>query len=115
MAWEFKSNLPIYSQLLEMVELRIINGEYPLGSKMPSVRDLALEAAVNPNTVQKALTELEQKGFVYSQRTAGRFVTDDEEMIQRVKKEMAQEYLEEFVEKMSQIGYTTQDVKEWLS
>ena len=80
MAWDLKSDRPIYTQLVEEIELRIISGRYEAGEKLASVRDLAAEAAVNPNTMQRALAELEQRGLVYSQRTSGRFITEDKEL-----------------------------------
>lgn len=111
MSWDLKTDRPIYTQLLELIQIRIMNGTYPLGSKLPSVRELATEASVNPNTMQKALVELEQRGFVFSQRTSGRFVTEDEQMIAKVKEKLAQEYLEEFRSKMKQIGYDEEAVR----
>ena len=74
MTWHFENDRPIYTQLLEQIRLRIISGIYAAGSRLPSVRELAGEASVNPNTMQKALSELEQSGIIYSQRTSGRFV-----------------------------------------
>ena len=71
MAWQFEHDRPIYTQLLEQIRMLIISGVYPIGSRLPSVRDLAAEAAVNPNTMQKALSELERSGLIYSQRTSG--------------------------------------------
>ena len=111
MSWDLKTDRPIYTQLLELIQIRIMNGTYPLGSKLPSVRELATEASVNPNTMQKALVELEQKGFVFSQRTSGRFVTEDEQLIIKVKEKLAQEYLEEFRSKMKQIGYDEEAIR----
>ena len=78
MAWDLKSDRPIYSQLIEQIQLKIVSGVYPAGSKLPSVRDMASDASVNPNTMQRALAELENEGLLYSQRTNGRFVTEDE-------------------------------------
>jgi DNA-binding transcriptional regulator YhcF (GntR family) len=80
---------------------------YPPGDKLPAVRDLALEAAVNPNTVQRALTELERDGLVYAQRTSGRFVTEDKAVIENTKNELAMELVDAFLEKMAAIGYGT--------
>ena len=80
MTWHFDNDRPIYTQLLEQILFLIVSGQYPPGSKLPSVRDLASEASVNPNTMQRALTELERSGLIYSQRTSGRFVTEDRAM-----------------------------------
>ncbi|MBT9775384.1 GntR family transcriptional regulator [Clostridium sp. MCC353] len=110
MPWSFESDRPIYTQLLEKIRLNIISGTYPIGSKLPSVRDLAAEAAVNPNTMQKALAELERSGLIYSQRTSGRYVTEDAGMIQKIKEDMAQEKIEEFMKLMKQIGFEPEEI-----
>ena len=98
------SGRPIYAQIIERVQLDIITGHYKPGEKLPSVRDLASEAAVNPNTMQKALSELEQSGLLYTQRTSGRFITEDTELIQRMKTTLATMQVREFIHKMRQIG-----------
>ena len=77
MAWDLKSDRPIYTQLVEQIELMICSGIYPAGSKLPSVRDFAKEAGVNPNTMQRALAKLEEDGLVNTNRTSGKFVTED--------------------------------------
>ena len=110
MAWEFKSDRPIYTQLLEQIELKIISGDYKAGDRLLSVRDLAAEAAVNPNTMQRALAELERMGLVYSQRTSGRTVTEDKELIHRIKEELARQHLEEFLVTMKKLGYTKEEI-----
>lgn len=110
MPWTFESDRPIYTQLLEKIRLNIISGTYPIGSKLPSVRDLAAEAAVNPNTMQKALAELERSELIYSQRTSGRYVTEDADMIQKIKEDMAQEKIEEFMKLMKQIGFKPEEI-----
>ncbi|MEM1483761.1 GntR family transcriptional regulator [Oscillospiraceae bacterium PP1C4] len=107
MTWEFKKDRPIYSQLIEQIELRIISGTYQAGEKLPSVRDLASEAAVNPNTMQRALSELERDGLVYSQRTSGRFITEDTAMIQKAKDSLALMQIKEFFGNMRALGYDT--------
>lgn len=114
MAWTFDSERPIYTQLLEQIRLSIISGIYPPGSRLPSVRELAIDAAVNPNTMQKALSELEQSGLLYSQRTAGRFVTEDTALIEQIRQTAAQEFLSEFMEKMRQLGYQREDILNWI-
>ena len=105
MPWDLKPDSPIYLQLMEKIQLSIISGKYKAGDKLPSVRDLAAEAAVNPNTMQKALTELERIGLVYSQRTSGRFITEDNTMIQDAKRQLAKEVIQDYLIKMKQIGY----------
>ena len=106
MPWDLDNDRPIYLQLMEKIQLDIVAGVYKPGDKLPSVRDLALEAAVNPNTMQKALSELERSGLVYSQRTSGRFITEDTEMLTQMKKELATEHIQEFFQKMEQLGFS---------
>lgn len=108
MTWEIKTDRPIYLQLVEQIELRIVSGIYAVGEKLPSVRDLAVDAAVNPNTMQRALSELERSGLVYSQRTSGRFITEDATMIENMKNTLAQTQISMFFEKMEQLGYSKQ-------
>ena len=105
MPWNLKSDRPIYTQLIEQIELMIVSGIYPVGSKLPSVRDMAADAAVNPNTMQRALSQLESEGLLFSQRTSGRFVTEDGDKIMQVKKSFAVEVIREFLSKMNQLGY----------
>ena len=102
MAWELDSDRPIFIQIVERIQMEIISGKYSPGDKLPSVRDLAAVAAVNPNTMQKALTELERTGLVYSQRTSGRFITEDAKMIEELKNNLAQEQIKEFFGKYEQ-------------
>ena len=104
MNWVFNSNRPIYAQLVEQIQLGILNGEYPSGSNIPSVRTLALEAEVNPNTMQKALSELESQGLLFTNRTAGRFVTEDMKMISDLKEKKAKESITEFLDGMNALG-----------
>lgn len=110
MPWELDNERPIYLQLMERIQMDIIAGKYKPGDKLPSVRDLAVEAAVNPNTMQKALSELERNGLVYSQRTSGRFITDDEMMLEKLKKEQASYYISEFFENMRQLGFLDEEI-----
>ncbi len=104
MSWNLDSDRPIFLQIIQKIQTDIISGFYQPGDKLPSVRELASEASVNPNTMQKALSELERTGLVYSQRTSGRFITEDHKMIQHLKSELAQKIIEEFLEHMSQLG-----------
>ena len=106
MDWTFRQDLPIYTQLTEQLTLAIISGEYPAGARLPSVRDLALEAGVNPNTMQRALTELEREGLVYAQRTAGRFVTEDFDAVERARLRIADEKAAEFLAAMEKLGFS---------
>ena len=114
MAWEFKSDRPIYTQLLEKIQLMIISGKYKPGDKLPSVREFASDAAVNPNTMQRAMAELERIGLVYSNRTSGRMITDDLEKIKEIKKELAKESVNEFMQNMGRLGYSEDDIIELI-
>ena len=105
MAWELDSDRPIFIQIVERIQMEIISGKYSPGDKLPSVRDLAAVAAVNPNTMQKELTELARTGLVYSQRTSGRFITEDAKMIEELKNNLAQEQIKDFLEIMCKVGY----------
>ena len=88
----------------------IVSGVFAPGERLPSVRDLATEAGVNPNTMQRALAELERCGLVYSQRTAGRFVTEDHEMIENAKRELARRHIRAFVAAMGRLGYREEEI-----
>ena len=105
MEWKFRSDQPIYSQLVEQIKLGIVSGNFQPGERLASVRDMAAEAGVNPNTMQRALQELERDGMVYSQRTAGRFVTEDMRVIESAKKQFAEEQIRGFLEAMGKLGY----------
>ena len=109
MPWDLDNDRPIYLQLMERIQQDIIAGVYKPGDKLPSVRDLAVEAAVNPNTMQKALSELERSGLVYAQRTSGRFITEDEQMLKDMKKEQASRHIAEFFEKMRILGFRDEE------
>nr|WP_317363053.1 GntR family transcriptional regulator [uncultured Blautia sp.] len=106
MSWNLNSERPIYAQIMERITMDIISGIYTPGAKLPSVRDLAQEAGVNPNTMQKALSELERTGLLFSQRTSGRFITEDLAMIEKTKEDLASIQIKEFLEKMEHIGFT---------
>src|SRR5471030_439662 len=109
MSWNFDDDRPIYLQLMEQIRLNIISGIYKIGEKLPSVRDMAQEASVNPNTMQKALTELERTGLVFSQRTSGRFITEDSHMIKNMRDDLAREQVRKLISNMDKIGYTKQE------
>ena len=110
MDWNFRNDQPIYSQLIQRLTEAIVSGVYAPGEKLPSVRELALEAGVNPNTVQRSLTELEREGLVFSQRTAGRFVTENENMIVNAKLRIADERVSEFFRSMKTLGCGRQEI-----
>ena len=110
MDWSFRNDQPIYSQLIQRLTEAIVSGVYAPGEKLPSVRELALEAGVNPNTVQRSLTEPERDGLVFSQRTAGRFVTENENMIVNAKLRIADERVSEFLRSMKTLGCGRQEI-----
>lgn len=110
MPWILNSDRPIFIQIIEKIQTDIISGLYKPGDKLPSVRELAQEAAVNPNTMQKALSELERTGLVYSQRTSGRFITEDITMIDNLKSELAKEIVAQFLENMQKLGFQKEEV-----
>lgn len=114
MSWNFSDDRPIYMQLMEQIQLRIISGVYKAGDKLPSVREMASDASVNPNTMQKALTELERTGLVFSQRTSGRFITEDSNMIKDIRNDLAKEQIEKFLYNMEKIGYSKQETIELI-
>ena len=105
MDWTFRTDAPIYTQLYEKLTLAIVSGGYAPGERLPAVRELAVDAGVNPNTVQRALSELERDGLVYTQRTAGRFVTEDAERIGKERLRIAEERARDFLGAMEELGY----------
>ena len=107
---QFSNDKPIYLQLIDYFKAQIISGELPEGSRLDSVRDLAVKAQVNPNTMQKALSELERMGLVRTERTSGRFITDDKEKIKAMKEELAKSEIEIFLEKMKSLGFDKSEV-----
>ncbi len=110
MEWNFKEGAPIYSQIIEEMTTRIASEAYAPGDKLPSVRDLAMDAGVNPNTMQRALAELERRGLVFSERTSGRFVTKEERILKELHEELAKKYFEEFEDKLRKIGMTGEEI-----
>lgn len=110
MAWKLDSDRPIYSQILERIEMQIVSGIYEPGSKIPSVRELAAEAGVNPNTMQRALAELERKGLVVTQRTSGRVVTEDMNMIKATRSALAKEQIQDFISRMRELGFEKEEI-----
>lgn len=104
MEYVFDNERPIYIQLVELIRIDIVSGKFQKGQKIPSVRELALIMKVNPNTMQKALVELENEKLIYTERTNGKYVTEDEELIEKVKKELAQEKVNNYLNSMNNIG-----------
>ncbi len=115
MPWDLLNDRPIYTQLLEQIKRRIVSGEYQAGERLPSVREYAAEAGVNPNTMQRALAELERDGLVRAERTTGRFITEDEKLIQKLREELAKEQIEIFIQAMQALGYSRTDSLELVA
>lgn len=104
MEYVFDNERPIYIQLVEMIRIDIVSGKFKKGQKLPSVRELALMMKVNPNTMQKALVELEDEKLIYTERTNGKYVTEDEKLIEKIKKQLAQEKVNNYLNSMKNIG-----------
>lgn len=114
MPWDLDNNRPIYLQLMEKIQQDIISGVYHAGDRLPSVRELAIEASVNPNTMQKALSELERNGLVHTQRTSGRFITEDKTMLKQLKTELAAVHIQDFLNTMKQLGFPPEEILELI-
>ena len=114
MEYIFENERPIYVQLVEKIRIEIVSGKLKLGQRIPSVRELAINARVNPNTMQKALVELENEGLIYTERTNGKFVTNDEKLIEKLKKELAEEKVNNFMKSMKSIGITYDEALKYL-
>ena len=114
MKWQIDSDRPVYKQLIEQTEQAIVSGIFSPGERLPSVRDLAAEAGVNPNTMQRALAELERSGILYSQRSSGRFITDDEEMIDKLRYQKAEEDARTFFDNMKKLGLSADEIARLL-
>ena len=115
MRWNIRSDAPVYSQLVEHIKLAIISGEFPLGSKLPSVRELAADAGVNPNTMQRAFAELERDGLVLTQRTSGRTVTSEAERVEEAKRHLASAAIQTFWVSMRRLGFAQNEALQMLS
>ena len=110
MPWNLDSDRPIFIQIIEKIQMDIMSGMYAPGDKLPSVRELAQKASVNPNTMQKALSELERTGLVYSQRTSGRYITEDTAMIADLKTTLARDIVTQFLDNMLRLGISEEEV-----
>jgi len=114
MSFNFSNDRPIYIQLLENLQVLIVSGDINNGERIPSVRDLALEYKVNPNTVQKALQELESLGLIYTERTNGKFVTNDQKLIEKYKTEFAKEKVNNYFKSMNELGFSKEEAITYL-
>lgn len=104
MEYVFDNERPIYIQLVEKIRIDIVSSKFKKGQRLPSVRELALMLKVNPNTMQKALAELENEKLIYTERTNGKYVTNDEKLIEETKKNLAQEKVNSYLSSMENIG-----------
>lgn len=114
MNFEFDNNIPIYVQLVEQLKIYIISGKIEAGERLPSVRELALKTKVNPNTMQKALNELEELKLIYTERTNGKFVTQDKKLIDKFKIEYANELSNKYFSMMENIGFSKEQTLNYL-
>lgn len=114
MDYIFDNERPIYIQLVEIIRTQIVSGKFQKGQKIPSVRELALTMKVNPNTMQKALVELENEKLIYTERTNGKYVTEDESLIEKVKKELAKEKVNNYLNSMNDIGISYDEAIKYL-
>lgn len=110
MSWEFQDHLPIYAKLMDTLKRRIVTGRYLPGEKLPSVRELAAEAGINPNTVQRAFSELEREGLIYTQRATGKYVTENEADIKSAREDLARTQVADFLRAMQSLGFSVGDV-----
>ena len=114
MQWQFSNDAPIYAQLIRGIQIRIVAGIFPTGERLPSVRDLAAEAGVNPNPMQRALSELEREGLLYSARTTGRYVTDDVKLVNSLKRRLAEGRIGAFLQDMRELGFESEELLDIL-
>ena len=114
MDYQFDNDKPIYLQMVEVIKKEIISGRLKCGEKIPSVREIAFQAKVNPNTVQKALAELEPCGLVYTERTNGKFVTENNSIIKEYRDDIINEKVESFLKDMIHIGVNEDEIREYL-
>ena len=110
MQWQLRGDRPIYQQLVEILTEQIVSGQLEAGGKVPAVRELAAQAGVNPNTMQRALADMEREGLMYTNRTSGRYVTEDKEMIAKIREQIASDRISEFLAGMSQLGFTEEEI-----
>ena len=114
MQWNLDNNSPLYLQIANGVKKKIISGEYAPGNRIDSVRDLAEQTGVNPNTMQRALGMLEDEGLIMTNRTSGKYVTEDVLMIEKLKHELAKKYIANFLTGMEQVGFSREEIMELL-
>lgn len=113
--FSFTNDKPIYLQLVEQLELYIISGRIPPGERLPSVREFAAEAKVNPNTMQRALTELEEHRLIYTESTNGKYITTDQKLIQKLRDRFAHEKSRAYFQSMASLGYTREEAIDFIN
>ena len=114
MEYNFDNERPIYIQLIKLIEREIVSGRLKSGERIPSVREYANSFKVNPNTMQKALMELEKDGLIYTERTNGKYITEDTELIKKVKDSLALELVNDFMIDMNNIGISSEEIIKYL-
>lgn len=114
MLWKFTGSRPVYVQIMDQIRGSVLSGEYPPGGRVPPVRDLAAQAQVNPNTMQRALLELEREGLLIAQGTLGRFVTDDPEILNNMRQDAAQALIRESAARFRAMGLTMEQAAAML-
>ena len=114
MKWNITADRPVYLQLIEQLELAIVAGEYRAGARLPGVREMAAGAAENPNTMQRALAQMEEQGLLYTQRTAGRFVTEDVSVIRQARQRLAVQQAEQFLAAMHRLNFSKEEISALL-
>ena len=114
MEYNFDNERPIYIQLIKLIEREIVSGRLKSGERIPSVREYANSFKINPNTMQKALMELEKDGLIYTERTNGKYITEDTELIKKVKDNLALELVNDFMIDMNNIGISSEEIIKYL-
>ncbi len=114
MEFEFDNNSPIYLQLIQKIKIAIASGEFKPGEKLPAVRELAMGSKINPNTVQRALFQLEEEKLIFTQRTNGKYITENKQKLKELRSELARNLLNEFTAKMQQLGFSKQEILELI-
>jgi DNA-binding transcriptional regulator YhcF (GntR family) len=110
MNWAFKDGIPIYTQIIDQFKGFILSGEFQPGQQVPPVRELAVDAGVNPNTMQRALAELERQGLLYSIRTTGRFVTDNADVFAELRRTLSDNHIESLFKNLREMGMTDEEI-----
>ena len=111
---KFEDNIPIYQQIISFIKLKLITAEWKADQKLPSVRDMALQLGVNPNTIQRAYMELEREEYIYSKRGMGNFVKGDSGKIKHLSEDEAEKVVKDFIREMKKMGFDTEEILEFI-